>query len=268
MSLLPITKPTAAQLKAFEDGAQAKRGGVRDTFCRELWQGDDDASKLFRIMWHGGWIAQFREPGRKITRDDFHLLSESVQVNSDNSNRASRKETLMATRTAEELESLKNDFSKTYTGDPAGLDAAFQSHLETLDAAATTDAPAKAKSSKKGAGKKAGAKAAKPAKAAKAPKAPAAPRPKGFRPTSDDRKAFNAAAAKAAGKDVKAPRLVPQGKGQTYSDFLSGKVLKLDADGNGETKLNVVSAKDTKTILGTVTVTVTKGKVKATGAKA
>jgi hypothetical protein len=179
---------------------------------------------------------------------------------------ANRKEKEMTTRTAEEIEALKADFAKTFTGDD--LDTAFAAHLATLDASAPATAAAapKAAAGKKGASaKKASTAKAAPAKATKAaaPKAAKEPKAKAFRPSSEDRKALNAAAAKAAPKDTKTPRLLPTGKDQTYTDFLQGKVLKLDANGNGETTLNVVSAKEPKTVVGQVKVTVKNGTMKA-----
>jgi hypothetical protein len=92
---------------------------------------------------------------------------------------------------------------------------------------------------------------------------PKAPKARGFRPTSDDRKALNAAAAKVAGKNVSTPRLLPTAKGSTYTEFLQGRVLKIDENGNGSTVLNVVAAKEPGTVIGTVTVTVTKGNMTA-----
>lgn len=187
---------------------------------------------------------------------------------------ANRKERPMTTRTNEELAALRGEFEKSYTGDAAGFDDAFASHLASIDA---TTAPGEAAPAPKQAAKKAtakkGAKAKPAAKAkaapkAKAAKAPKAPRAKAFRPSSDDRRTFNAAAAKVAGKDVKTPRLLPADGKSTYTDFLQGKVMKLDENGSGSTDLSVVSAKEPKKVLGTVTVTVTKGTVKAVGKKA
>jgi hypothetical protein len=229
---------------------------------------------LLAYAWIIGWWTKHNRRNWSIDPMNFSVCSDMNSVDSEEVKRIiginkKRKEHNMATRSQDELTALRSEFNSTYTGPADQADAAFADHLANLDAGvevenAATTTPAKAK----------GKKAAKPAKAAKgkkaatpAPKKPAASRAKAFRPTSADRKTFNAAAAKVAGKDVKAPRLVPQAKGMTYTDFLQGKVLKLDENGSGSTALNVVSAADTKTVLGTVTVTVTKGNVKATGAK-
>lgn len=267
----------ASQRRAFGDGAHARRGGLGinrgDQFYTPLERDE-------REQWVRGWRAQSLCSAlgypKTVSADDFHLSFDTEQVLRWKTNKANRKELAMTTRSADELETLRNDY-RTNTYDPyvAGLsegqtaqpfEEAFAAHLAAIDAQ-TGAAPKK--SGGKGGGKKAAAKkgGAKKAAAPKKAKEPKAPRAKAFRPSSDDRKTFNAAAAKVAGKDVKAPRLLPAG-GQTYTDFLQGKVLKLDADGNGSTVLNVVSAKDTKTVLGTVTVEVTANKVKATGAKA
>ena len=186
-------------------------------------------------------------------------------------------------RTAEELEQLKNDYQPTYDAyaqqqrdegfEPQSFDDAFGAHLEALDAEVSPNpednetvgapkvAPAK--------GKKAPAKKA-PAKkaAAKKAKEPKAPKPKAFRPTSEDRKTVNAAgeAALKAAKVEGTPRfkLVD---GSPYVEFLQGRALKLDADGNGSMELAVYAAKDVNTRVGTVALTVKKGVLTAKGKK-
>lgn len=181
-------------------------------------------------------------------------------------------------RTAEELAALKAEYTDTFDAWAAAereagrevnvtFDEAFDGHLKALDAEAAEAAgtatetpapnPAPAPTAKKG-GKKADAK----------PKEPKAPKAKAFRPTADDRKALNAAALDAATK-AKAegtPRLKPASG--TYSDFLSGKVLKLDEKGNGSVTLDVVTAKAMDTVVGKVDVTVKGGAMTAKGKKA
>ena len=170
----------------------------------------------------------------------------------------------MTTRTAEELEALKTDY-RTNTYDPYAAEAqangqepqdfeeAFAAHLAALDAEPTpADEPAKPKGAKPKAGKP--KKADKPAKEKK---------PRGFRASSEDRKTINAAAAKVAAKaKVEGKvRCLPQ-DGQSYTDFLQGRVLKVDAEGNGSVTLDVVPVKDSKAV-GSITVTVKAGVLSA-----
>jgi hypothetical protein len=266
----------AAIKNAWAMGAKGRRLGHPVSRCFEFL----NRPELHAAYALGWWTQRHRVAC--VWPDEFHVLFDMALVNSKDTVRqivdaTKRKDNMMTTRSAEELERLKSEFRSTYTGDDAGFDDAFASHLASIDAAADgggSAATTGAKAASASGGKKAGAKsagkkaAAKPAKAAaakpaKAAKAPAAPKAKAFRPTSDDRKVLNAAAAKAAGKSVKTPRLLPQTKGGTYTEFLQGKVLKLDANGNGSATLNVVAASDTSKVVGTVNVTVTKGVMKA-----
>lgn len=265
-------------------GAKGRRLGHPVDRCFELL-----TRPALQAAYALGWWTQ-RHRVACVWPDEFHVLFDMRLMNSKDTVRqivdaTKRKDNMMTTRSAEELERLKTEFRSTYTGDDAGFDDAFASHLASIDAAAPAPAPAAASAgagtAKRGSGAKGKGKGgtkgkaqtaakgkggAKPA-AAKTPKEPKAPKAKAFRPTSDDRKLLNAAAAKAAGKSVKTPRLLPQTKGGTYTEFLQGKVLKLDANGNGSTTLNVVSASDTSKVVGTVNVTVTKGVMKASAGK-
>lgn len=261
---------------AFAEGAKAKRAGITPDRVHQFY---DSSAKYpqpigtMKYAWMSGWEFQALWPDRAVTSYDFELCFDMERLKMGLLKRTDaltidRKEMNMGTRSAEELEQLKADY-RTNTYDPyvAGLaegqqpqdfDAAFAAHLEALDAADIGKAKPK------------GAKPTKPAKPAKAKgtKEAKAKGPSGFRPSSDDRKALNAAADKAKGKAEGTARLLPQQKGATYTDFLQGKVLKVDAEGNGETTLNVVTTKSKDTVVGTVTVTVKKGVLTAKAAKA
>lgn len=268
--------------RAFDDGALAQRGGC--PLARALLIFDTREEKAAA---GAGWIAQKENIGRTVKFTlPFDIDHWEGVVEQKLNQPRSTKGTDMATRTKEELDKLRdeyfNDLYKPYADaekaagrEPQDFDEAFNAHLAELDKEAAeqtaadidgTETPAPAPANKgKGKGK-GGTK--KPAK----PKTERKPRPKAFRPTSDDRKALNAAAADAATK-AKAegtPRMKPQkgDPGDTYSDFLTGKTLKLDENGNGDCSLDVVTAKDMDTVIGRVDVTVRKGEMKAKGVKA
>lgn len=261
----------AAAFNAWTMGVESRLMGKTNTGWKNQFLEDRPSLPAW-------WLLGFY--ATEATRDAFQFLFDMNRLNEELVTRivnANKRRINVTTRTAEELAKLRSDFTETYGDAPVeGFEAAFAAHLAELDAAsppaeAAAPAPKKGKgggTANKGTGSKGKGKGAEKGKGASKPKAPAAPKAKAFRATSADRQTFNAAAAKVAGKDVKTPRLLPKDGKSTYTDFLQGKVLKLDASGNGSTVLNVVSAKDTKTVLGTVTVEVKGGKVKATGAKA
>lgn len=245
---------------AWHMGAQGRRLGHPVTRCWHVL-----TRRTLQAAYVLGWWHQAHRV-KCIWPDDFTVLFDMRTLEGNQIAiilNANRKERRMTTRTNDELAALRSEYD---TANPDGGDEGFAAHLASIDATAVTSAEVDAPAAKP-------AKAAKAPKAAKAAKAPKAekpaktPKPKAFRPSSEDRQAFNAAAAKVVGKDGGTARMVPA-SGGTYTDFLQGKTLKLDADGSGSTVLNVVTAKEPKAVLGTVTVTVTKGKVKATGAKA
>lgn len=282
--------PRKRRIAAYNDGAQFKRAGR--CLNSTLGHFTTDEEKSMALC---GYRDQQEHPGVPVNYH-FFLARASDKMASPQTPTQAQKGHLM--RTAEELEALKasyrSDVYDPYASEetaagrtPQNFDEAFAAHLEALDAesAGPTDAdnaiagdpgtaPAPAK---KATGKKASAKtgAAKTGKATgnTAPKAPAAakePKGRSFRPTSDDRKAVNAAAQKALGKEgTGRNHRVLLADGSPYVDFLQGRALKLDADGNGgPLTLNVFLAADLKTVKGTVTVTVKKGAMSAVGKKA
>lgn len=267
---------------AYDQGAQHRRAGVSLDRTMQNFVGDE--AKTMAAM---GWRTQQAHP-REVVTCHFFLTHAGCKVCS--ANQAS-KEKVMTTRTAEELQQLRTDYEAVYNPyaegeraagrEPEPFDAAFQAHLETLDAeAAGQAAPSGVAGGEaatgKATGKKAGGKKAGGAKATGAtkpkaeakPKAAKEPKPKGFRPAADDRKTVNAAAAAAlkAAKVEGTPRL--KVGADPYVEFLQGRALKLDANGNGSLDLNVVTAADMATVVGVVTVTVKKGTMTAKGRKA
>lgn len=262
----------AAILRAFVDGAHAKRGGARPNFCDELFN-EHSPLRIWReqrLAWIGGYEYQKERPGVKIGPDDFPLCFDMNALKGGyvrrlNATAINTGEQEM-TRTAKQLEALRNDYRTNvydpYAAEaekngqtPQDFDEAFNAHLAALDAAGDTGGEAKP-----------APKASKPSKAPKAPKEPAGPRTVGFRASSEDRKTINEAAAKVLPKDAKGKaRCVPQ-DGQTYSDFLQGKVLKV-TDGNGTADLNVVVGRSND-VVGAIRLTVKDGKLSAAPVKA
>lgn len=262
----------SALKKAFADGAHAKRGGVRREFANEVFDKNGKWTQpigTLQVAWIAGWDQQSANPGQRVVADDFSLCFDMVALKGGLLRRThaplEEKEMNMPTRTKKQLDELRTKYrTETYDAyaeqarannqEPQDFEEAFSAHLTALDAAEPTPAaqPAKPKGAKPKAAPK--PKAAKPVKERG---------PRGYRATSEDRKLINAAAEQ-VGKRAKVEskvRCLPQ-DGQTYSDFLSGRVLKIDADGNGSTTLDVVPTKDSKSV-GTILVTVSGGKLSA-----
>lgn len=264
---------TAKQKDAYNQGAQHKRGGI--TLDRTMMNMEGDDLKAFASY---GWDDQKARPDIKIDFSFFlaHVHDKVTPAEKYSSN---RKEQNMK-RNAAQLAAAKAEYQTVYDPyaaaetaagrTPQPFDEAFAAHLEALDAE---------EANRPGDNVNAGATGADAAtvgdkpKAAAKPKADAkpkaAPKPKGFRPTSDDRKAVNAAAdavLKAAKVEGAARCKLPNG--DPYVDFLQGKHIKLDAEGNGSGQLNVFAAAKLDASLGVVNVTVKKGVMTAKGVKA
>lgn len=273
----------APLLKAFGEGAHARRGGARRDLRLEIYDSSFRGAQpngTLQEAWAGGFDTQAAHGGRKIVADDFALCFDTETLTKGLLKRHDpaivQQGEMEMTRTAAELEALRNSYQNDvydpYAAEaekngqvPQPFDEAFAAHLAALDAAGPTEAPPPAKAKGKG---KAAPKAKEPKapKAPKEPKAPAGPRTVGFRATSEDRKTINAAAAKLLPKDAKGGcRCLPQ-DGQTYSDFLQGRVLKV-TDGNGEATLNVVTGKNAD-VIGAIKLTVKDGKLTASPVKA
>jgi hypothetical protein len=266
---------TAKQKDAYNQGAQHKRGGI--SLDRTLMNMEGDDLKAYASY---GWDDQKARPDIKI---DFSFFLAHVQdkVTPAENYSSNRKEQKMK-RNAAQLAAAKTEYQAVYDPyaaaetaagrTPQPFDEAFAAHLEALDAEAGRPGD---EVNAGAAGEDAETVGVKPAKAkvepkAKAePKEKAAPKPKGFRPTSDDRKAINAAAEsvlKAAKAEGVARCKLPDGS--PYVDFLQGKFIKLDADGNGSGQLNVFAAALLDASLGVVNVIVKNGVMTAKGVKA
>lgn len=300
-----MKRPNAKQRRAFDDGAHARRGGIKldRTLLIFGMPGSPDPLDL-RGWAQSGWMAQKQRP---LYRVNYSFYLNLIRSKVGGLNKQPRESKGNAMRTEEELSALKAEYQTVYDPyaeaekaagrEPQPFDEAFNAHLEALDAEGTTGDTTQAgtgddnaagaadnggdvaieQAQAAEAAKATGAKATGKAKATPAPKATAKPKatpapkaakPKAFRPTGEDRKALNVAAAAAlkAAKVEGTARMKPDSG--TYSDFLSGKVLKLDADGNGSATLNVVTASAMETVVGKVDVTVKKGAMTAKGRKA
>lgn len=270
------TIPLNAKTKrAYNDGASLRRAGGAVSSIIDVFSSIDEKASL---------MLGFRDQHENNrTRIDSSFLMAYEQRKVGVSKPRNMKEIIM--RTKEELAAAEAAYREVYDPyataeqeagrEPQPFDEAFAAHLEALDAdaaAATTGDVADVAIAT--ATKAKPEKAAKPVKAKKEPKAKPAPKPKApkaFRPTSADRAAINV-----VGKDILAKakvegaaRFLPAVDGfATYADFLSGKQLKLDADGNGTTTLKVVTARDSATVLGVIEITVKKGVMSAKGRKA
>lgn len=248
--------------KAYDDGASLRRAGGNVSMIIDVFPTIGEKAALML-----GFRDQ-TENNRTRIDSSFLLTYDKRKVDVS---KPTNEQKEMTMRTAEELEAIKAEYQTAYDPyaegekaagrEPQAFDEAFAAHLAAIDAEVAGKTTEEAKP-------------AKPTKAKKEPKAkpePKAKQPKAFRPTSADRAALNVIGADviAKAKVEGTPRFLPNASGfTTYADFLSGKQLKLDADGNGATSLNVVTAKDTATVVGVIEVTVKKGVMSANGKKA